>query len=448
MYNNFLYKKMPIFMQNTYVSLLALIKLKLKATKQAEKLTEKLLNHETDKVAVDTYQQEKLSTMIKNAPSTPFYQQLNKPLTSLADFPYIDKRDVAENGIDFFNTKNRNKRFSGTTSGTTGSPLTIYQNLSSIESERAFGNRYRVWAGYEQGDKRAWIRGDLIVPLTQKKAPFWRYSFFENMILLSSFHMKTCVLASYIQAMVDYNVDIIHAYPSSIVTLAKYLQQAGEYYPSPLKSILTSSESLSLEDKLLVEERFKCPVFDWYGLFERVAAIASCEEGRYHILTDYSHVELLPAGEVKGKKRAEIVGTNLNNSLYPLIRYKTGDHVILSDEKNCPCGRVYPIVDSIEGRQVDSVFAFDGTPVYALDQCSKNVKGLLGSQYIQNRLKEINVLVIADSGFSSSDESKLVSNVKARLGEKMKVNISKVDALIRTKNGKVRQAICEVDTDV
>lgn len=448
MYNNALYKHMPIFMQNSYVSLLSFIKLKLRATKKAENLTKKLLQQETDVDAVNQYQQAKLSAMIKNAKSTPFYQNLEIKTDSLLNFPYISKNDISQKPLDFFNSDNKEKRFSGTTSGTTGQPLTIFQNLDSIMAERAFSDRYRLWAGFKPGDKRAWIRGDLIVPLMQKKAPFWRYSYFENTIMLSSFHMKTSVLGSYIQAMVDYGVDIIHAYPSSIVTLAVHLKQADEYYPSTLKSILTSSESLSKEDKLLIEERFKCPVFDWYGLFERVAAIASCEHGRYHILTDYSHVELLAAGEVNGKRRAEVVGTNFNNSMYPLIRYKTNDHVIFSDEKNCPCGRAYPIIDSIEGRQASSVFAFDGTPVFAMGRCIQDIKGVLGCQYLQDKLKEINILVIGSSEFDSPEENKLMTNVQARLGKKMKVNIRKVESLIRTKNGKVKQIICEVDANV
>lgn len=351
--------------------------------------------------------------------------------------------------MQFFNSQDEGKRFSGATSGTTGSPLTIYQNLDSIESERAFADRQRAWAGFKLGDKRAWIRGDLIVPLAQKIAPFWRFSSFENMILLSSFHMTTSALPLYIQAMVDYGVDVIQAYPSSIITLAKYLKHTDQFYPAKLKSILTSSESLSKEDKLLIEERFKCPVFDWYGLFERVAAIASCEQGKYHILTDYSHVELLPAGEVNGKKRTEIVGTNFNNTLYPLIRYKTGDHVILSDEKHCLCGRAYPIIESIEGRVGDYLMGEDGQEIYILNHIPKGVSGLIATQFVQKDFSEVTVLVVVDKQlFTSLESNKLIDNTKERLGQSIKVMIIEVDAIPRTKNGKVRQAICEVSDHV
>jgi len=318
--------------------------------------------------------------------------------------------------------------------------------MESVIREQAFISRSLHWAGFKKGDKRAWIRGDLIVPLGQKKAPFWRYSYFEDMILLSSFHLTAEGIPKYIEAMVDYGVDIIQAYPSSIVTIAKYLKENGLFYPGKIKSILTSSESLSQDDKVLLEERFKCKVFDWYGLFERVAAIASCEVGKYHILTDYSYVEFLPAGETNdGRRRAEIVGTNFNNSIYPLIRYKTGDHVVLSDNDQCECGRSYPIIDSLEGREVQHVFNQSGEKIYALDQCVKGAKGIIGSQFEQHQLGEITLNVIADSTFEKEQQAIVTENIKARLGQKIDVKFEFVSELKKTKSGKAIQAICHVE---
>jgi len=249
----------------------------------------------------------------------------------------------------------------------------------------------------------------------------------------------------YLETMNKYGVDIIQAYPSSIVTLAKYLESNNLFYSGKLKSIMTSSESLSKEDKMLVEGRFKCIVFDWYGLFERVAAIASCEYGRYHILTDYSYVELQPDESKDGIERAEIIGTNFSNHLYPLIRYKTGDHVLLSKEDECPCGRVYPLVDSIEGRVGDYLVAADGQKIHILNHIPKGVGGLLATQFIQDSINEVTVLVVVDSDkYKPSDELALIDNIKSRLGVETIVLVKKVDAIPRTNNGKVRQAICNI----
>jgi len=236
-------------------------------------------------------------------------------------------------------------------------------------------------------------------------------------------------------------VDIIQAYPSSVVTLAKYLEIHDRYYPGKLKSIITSSERLTQADRALIEARFKCKVFDWYGMFERVAAIANCEYGRYHILTDYSHVELTDCGN----GLHEIVGTNFNNHLYPLIRYRTGDHVVLSKEDSCPCGRTFPVIDHIKGRVADYLLGEDGQKIYSLYHIEKGVQGLIATQYVQNTAHEIRVLAVADETiFEEKQQSILTSNIKKYLGENIDVTTECVDRLPKTKNGKVRHAICNI----
>lgn len=443
MFTSKLYKSSPVFIQNILLSSRAFIRKKLRENTNCERLTQKLQTHEFNYELLKQYSDKTLNNVVTHASETIDYYKGTG--TDINKYSYIDKPTVNNHKDQFLSPQKKGAVIKGATSGTTGAPLVIPQSMKSVITEQAFVNRGLAWAGFEKGDKRAWIRGDMIVPLEQKQAPFWRYSLFENMIMLSSFHMAPKNLQSYIDTMVDFGVQVIQAYPSSIVTLAKYLEVNNEYYPGEIKSVVTSSESLTKEDKHLIETRFKCTVFDWYGLFERVAAIASCEHGRYHILTDYAHVELLPAGKTEsGQQRAEIVGTNFNNSLYPLIRYKTGDHVILSDEKHCPCGRVFPLVDSIEGRTGDYLVAEDGQKVHILNHIPKGVSGLLGVQFIQKEYMKIEVLVTCNSNFTTEQKLKLIGNTKERLGNTMDVTITIVDDLIRTKNGKMKQAICDL----
>ncbi|WP_067583055.1 phenylacetate--CoA ligase family protein [Endozoicomonas ascidiicola] len=441
-----IYSRLPIFFQNFFISTRSLIRKIIRDNEKSDKICSDIIKNEYSKETSAQYARSQLDSVLKNAlEHTEYYGRTliktHNHITSSIDFyPYLTKDILRANSYKISSRKKPFFVISGSTSGTTGSPLTIPQSLDSVIREQAFVTRMLKWAGYKEGDKRAWIRGDLIVPINQKKPPYWRYSWFENMIMLSSFHMTTEALPLYIKAMVDYGVDIIQAYPSSIATLAKYLESKGEYYPGTIKSVITSSESISPEDRQVIEERFRCKVFDWYGQFERVAAIANCEHGRYHVLTDYSYVEFLDVGN----GRHEIVGTTYNNLYYPLIRYKTGDHVILSKDKECPCGRVYPLVERIEGRVVDHVYAADGHKVYALDQCVKGVEGVLGSQYIQDNKGEITVRILPNSLFDKVQKDKLTANVKSRLGDEMIVNIAAVNKLERTKSGKVRQAICNI----
>ncbi|MGI2178560.1 phenylacetate--CoA ligase family protein [Shewanella frigidimarina] len=439
------YTKSPIWFQNVILSTRAVTKKLMREGREQSKLLKEIILHESDYTSNEFFSKERLNKTLLNAKkNVSFYRDNVKTELNgidLSDFPLISKNEVRNFPHEFENNTLKCVAIKGATSGTTGTPLVIKQNMDSVIREQAFVARHLMWAGFKIGDRRAWIRGDMIVPFEQKRGPFWRYSWFENMIMLSSFHMSSSNLDGYIKAMVDYKVEIIQAYPSSIVTLAKFLEIKDRYYPGQLKSIVTSSESLSYEDKILVEKRFKCTVFDWYGLFERVAAISSCEHGRYHILTDYSHVELLDVGQ----GRHEIVGTNFNNDFFPLIRYCTGDHVYLSEEVSCPCGRVFPIIDRIDGRVGDYLLGEDGQKIHILNHIPKGVDGLLATQFIQDIKNEVKILVVVDPiVFNILQQEKLIKNVKDRLGETVLVFIEIVESIPRTPNGKVRQAICSI----
>ena len=59
----------------------------------------------------------------------------------------------------------------------------------------------------------------------------------------------------------------------------------------------------------------------------------------------------------------------------------------------------------------------------------------------------ITVSVLVNDDYDHEQEEKLISNVKARLGSSMQVNIDIVETLLRSKNGKVIQAICTIEDD-
>ncbi|EKC3496032.1 exopolysaccharide biosynthesis protein VpsH [Vibrio cholerae] len=442
MFTSSLYVKAPIWLQNTMLSVRALSRKLVRENREMRAVLREIQANEYSKAQLAKYQQQQRQHVLENAcQNVPFYERLGLANSPIQAFPYLDKTVLRSEHEQFISQNKPSVVVKGATSGTTGTPLTILQDRHSVIREQAFVARQLAWAGYRKGDKRAWIRGDMVVPLSQKQGPFWRYSWFEQMIVLSSFHLTPKTMSSYLQAMVDFGVEVIQAYPSSIATLARYLEANQSYYPAKLKSIITSSESLSAEDRQVIETRFGCKVFDWYGLFERVVAIGQCEHGRYHLLSDYSHVELLAAGD----GRYELVGTNFNNQYFPLIRYKTGDHVHLSENEACPCGRVFPVIERIEGRIGDYLVGEDGQKVHILNHIPKGIAGIMACQFVQSERGQIVVKVVADAEqFNQEQQKQLISNTQARLGSSLNVTIDIVSALERTANGKIRQAICTI----
>jgi phenylacetate-CoA ligase len=452
MYSSAFYKLAPQPLQSGLITLRALARKMMREGRQFERILQEIrLSERLSAAELATWHEVTLGKLLLHAARhVPFYRDLgleavvmtHEATEALAAFPFIDKAIVREQGERFLANDARRPLFKGSTSGTTGTPLSLWQDLAAINRENAFIWRQLEWAGLKPGERRAWLRGDLVVPADQNTPPFWRMNHAENMLMLSSYHLSEDNAPAYVSALEKFTPAVIQAYPSSISFLGRWLDAKGrDYAGGMLKGIVTSSETLSPEQKSVIEKRFGCRVFDWYGQFERVAAIGTCEHGRQHIVSDYSFVELLPA---EGGLY-EIVGTGFNNFAMPLIRYRTGDYVRLeATDSQCECGRHFPLVASVQGRADDVVKLPDGRHVGRLDHIFKGVDGVLEAQIRQDRIDRIDIFVVPTAGYSTTVETRLRTNARDRLGGAVQINVQAVDSIPRTRNGKLRSVVCNV----
>ncbi|WP_213454382.1 phenylacetate--CoA ligase family protein [Rhizomonospora bruguierae] len=92
-----------------------------------------------------------------------------------------------------------------------------------------------------------------------------------------------------------------------------------------------------------------------YGSTETGTLAATCRQDRLHLLTSANYCELLtPQGlvEVSGPGTGRLVVTPLNLHARPLLRYDTGDDVVVTT--GCPCGTATPDV-TVLGRAADGL---------------------------------------------------------------------------------------------
>lgn len=362
----------------------------------------------------------------------------------LPRLPMMTREDVRANGTALLSTARTGPLFSGSTSGTSGTPLSLYQDLHAINRENAFIWRQLTWAGLRRGERRAWMRGDMIVPAAQKQPPYWRFNRAENMLMLSSYHLSEAAAASYVDALAGFDPVVIQAYPSSIAFLAAWMAGGDRTYAGrSLKGIVTSSETLTPEMRGEIEQAFGCRVFDWYGQGERVAAIGTCEHGRHHLMTDYGFVELIPGDGASGLH--ELVGTGFNNRAMPLLRYRCGDYVRPAPAgARCECGRAFPLIEAIVGRNDDAVKLPDGRSIGRLDHVFKGLSGILEAQIRQDAPDAVDILVVPGSGFDERMRERLLANARERLGPDIALAVHVVDAVPRTRNGKLKGVVCNV----
>jgi len=454
MFGSFAYRHSPIWAQELLISAKSSPRSMLREGRAFEAMATQLYESQWwSEHELHDFQSRRLRMIVESAArDVPYYRDNYRPLgldfdklefpDAAANLPLITKDDVREGGRSFVSERKQGPLFSGSTSGTTGSPLSLYQDLSAINRENAFIWRQLTWAGLRRGDRRAWMRGDMIVPATQEKPPYWRVNRAENMLMLSSYHLSESAAPTYLDSLALFDPVVIQAYPSSIGFLATWMLSAGtRYRGSSLRGIVTSSETLSDLRRREIESAFGCRVFDWYGQFERVAAIGSCEQGRHHLLSDYSYVEMLPADD----GLFELVGTGFHNLSMPLIRYRCGDLVRPAPAKErCGCGRSFPLIEQVIGRVDDSIKLTDGRSIGRLDHLFKGVEGILEAQIRQDRVDAITFFIVPSSTFNDRTRETLQSNARYRLGGRIALEIRLVDAIPRTRNGKFKGVVCNV----
>ncbi len=449
-----IYKHSPRFIQECMISSRSFARRILREGKTFKRyLDEALKTEHLDTNGLRQYQTDMFCHLIRHAyENVPFYREILverglspsdfKDLDDVEKLPILKKTDIAQNTQALYASNVRKPHFKGTTSGTTGRPLTLYQDLEAINRENAFLWRQLLWAGFQRGDRRAWIRGDAIIPPNDRLGIYWRRDWSDNMLMMSSYHLSEQNAPRYIDSLTKFDPAVIQAFPSSIAYLANFLRGKDRYYEGKsLKSIVTSSETLSAEQREVVEERFGCRIYDWYGNFERVSAIGTCEHGNYHVMSDYSLTELIP----KEDGTAEIIGTGFNNKLMPLFRYQTEDSVILKEnDYQCPCGRAFPVIDQILGRKDDILKTPDGREIPRGSRFLKYTKNIAEGQIIQERLDEIKIRLVPLREFSPQDEKILLEQARDQFGPTVRIVVEVVDHIPRTSRGKLKPVISKL----
>ena len=410
---------------------------------------------------LEAYQDERLRTVVTHAYETvPYYRRLFdnaklKPtdIRGRGDLPKIPvlTRDHVRRHVDELWSRAfpvRGRR-SGHTSGTTGTPLTVGYDHDTVWMTYAVFDRHYRWAGCRlgrDGNRMAVARGNVIVPLSQKNPPFWRLNRRHHQLLLSSFHLSKANLPAYFDALAEFRPEVLDGYPSTLYVLAKFLQARGETFP--LRAAITSSETLYDFQRELIEERFACRVFDYYALAERTVFSHECERHQgHHVAMEYGLAEIVDinAHSVTRGSVGKLVGTSLHNMAMPLIRYVTNDVSALRDEA-CACGRGLELMDDVTTKAEDVLTLKDGRLISpsVLTHPFKPLDCIEGSQIVQTAPDAVTVRIIPGAAYTLAHTRHLTAELKARLGEDMRIDVQMVDRLPTAANGKFKWVISHV----
>lgn len=365
-------------------------------------------------------------------------------IEDLATLPIITKKEINNNGQAFRSDRiSQNKLIPMHTSGSTGSPLHFYTTKNAIRELWAIFWRYRRRHGIDFDTWGAYLLGKPIVPIENKKPPFWRVNVPGKQLLMSGLHLNKDNSIYYLKELKRRKLKWIYGYPSLISLLAKYKIEHGIDLTNQIKWVTTNSENLLSEQEEIIRKAFHVKPVQLYGMIEAVANISECPSGSLHVDDDYSAVEFIKIGDIDGYK---IVGTNYSNYATAFLRYEVNDIFQVSD-RPCPCGIPGRIVKSIDGRKEDNILLKDGRQITRMDIAFKAVSNIIEAQIVQNNFDELTVRVVKGKHYSDKDEALMLNSLKKRLGENINIKFEYMDGIPRTKNGKLRLVISELNKE-
>ncbi|MEP7353427.1 MAG: AMP-binding protein [Acidobacteriota bacterium] len=454
-----IYHKLPPSLRSVAASAHGYYLRGLRYSRETERLVRQAIEQEqwTQAEWAD-WQQQRTADLLRHARlHVPYYrnywaeQRRNGNQTSwdyLENWPILEKSVLRKTPRAFVADECKDKLFLIQTSGTTGTPLQLWQSKKAlIEWYALVEARSRRWYGVTGQDRWAILGGKLVAPVQQRRPPYWVWNAGMRQLYLSSYHISPQSTAAYVAALQDYRVKYLWGYTSSLYSIAQGML-AQKIKAPELKVVITNAEPLHDYQREVMEAAFRCPVRETYGMAEMAVAAGECEHGSLHLWPSVGLVEVLD-GERKlaAREIGDLVCTGLINADMPLVRYRVRDRGALAPTgTECACGRSLPMLKALEGRTDDLIYASDGRSFGRLDPILKGTLPIRELQFVQEELDAVQVKYVPADGFSSQTEIELTHRIRQYLGD-FTVRMVAVDRIERSANGKFRQVVCLLPAD-
>lgn len=312
---------------------------------------------------LNSRRQQRLRALLARAGESPYYAGALRAagVTDIDRFesrelrrlPFLDRRVIAQQGLDAFLTVPRAGLIDVMTSGSTGTPGHF---LRSRLDEAEYSARW--WRVYVAYGCRPWDSQVNIAIPNKPDRPgaityLRRLGLLPRVVKLASDAPAEQVLSR----VKKLSPPILTGYAGAIESLAEQALVSGIRIRPPRAVFCTAME---VTDRCLelAEQAFRAPAVDVYVTNEFGVIAWSCPERRnlLHVNDDCFVVEVVDAkGEpVADGTLGELVVTSLGLTSMPLIRYRMGDMAARLPER-CGCGRGLGLLTRVHGRTAHAI---------------------------------------------------------------------------------------------
>jgi len=411
------------------------------------------------------YQDKQLRKIVEYAYTVPLYHKKYRDagihpkdirgIKDIEKLPFVTKKDFRGKTAEMLLPEGANiKNYSmASTSGSTGQPVTLYSDPYTV---------FKTFIGFirmirEHNINWRKTRMALIADLSPDSAEeiYFRKTALPNLKLffnidnIRAFHVGEKP-EKLIKQLEKFDPEFIGGYPGILNILAILKRQGAGKKLNP-RVLATSGAIVDDYTRKYIRNAFDADVFDVYGATECSPMAFQCRNGNYHIHSDFAYIEFMDfeKKEAVSGDGGNIIVTRLFGRGTPVVRYTGISDFLIESKRKCDCDINTPIIERIEGRQVDSIVLPDGDliPPSAFTGIPHKVMHNLKTdkinrfQIIQHNINEVEILIVIDKNLKnigpkvSEIKKELKKAFEKKLGEGIKIVVSEVEQITMVRPG-------------
>lgn len=329
------------------------------------------------------------------------------------------------------------------TGGSTGQPTEVWLGPEERGWRESGSEYYMIRIGIPRGSRLGLLWGHHLDPVARDGFKDRLHDFMANTRWFDCLRLSPALLAQYHMDLQRWQPHCLVAYAGALGALAEEARDRRWRPHYPTRCFVTGAEKLLPQHRATIESVFARPVHERYGSRDvGLIGFQVAVERTLDFEVDWANVLVEPEGV--GVDSAILV-TKLHADGMPMIRYRIGD--IGRFSRGSTPGHPAFILHGILGREVDRIWLHDGRWINGL-QIPHLMKDypVREFQLVQHADFSVEVRVVSRDGFTDDNARAIVSTLEANLPT-IVVTLRVVEALSRTKSGKLRPVISELDRD-
>lgn len=283
---------------------------------------------------------------------------------------------------DEYKYLNRKDLITERTSGSTGENVTVYWKYNDwMRSNYYLWKKRREWYGIKPSDKMCTFHTRTNKGRSSLNFDNSRIIRSRTQLSLSAVYLNDDDLEEYYNEIIKFQPTWFMMAPTIGLKLVEYCKLKELAIPSSVKYVELFGEMVSYGMRNTIDEFFSnAKIAVMYGAKEVNGIAYTCPCGKMHVLSENVHIDV--------DENNDIILTSLVNKAFPIIRYRIGDKVIVSNCEKCDCRTNGLVIDKILGKssRLEYLDKKSGITYYLLSNVIDNVDAMFDHPILQYKI--------------------------------------------------------------